>query len=139
MRWKALLQTGECLYSSLRADYTSSFMLYHFVLNNLLVLQEEKNTICELSELSFGGSPGEHSRHLSFVNKLREHWHKGQNAVVVDDHPEQVNISYIQFLVNFPYCFLYVKGCCLINSFRLLIGFSSLFSLVIYCLWMLVI
>ena len=103
MRWKTLLSTVECLYSSLRTDYTLSFMLHYFVLNNLLILQEEKSTIRELSELSFGGSPGEHNRHLSFVNKLREHWHKGQNAIVVDDHAEQVNTSYIQFLVNFPY------------------------------------
>ncbi len=66
----------------------------------MLVLQEGKSTICELSELSL---PGEHRRHLSFVNKLRERWHKGHSAIVVDEHAEQVNASFIQFLVNFPF------------------------------------
>lgn len=48
--------------------------------------EEGKSTICELSELSL---PGEHRRHLSFVNKLRERWHKGHSAIVVDEHAEQ--------------------------------------------------
>ncbi|GMY14764.1 chromodomain-helicase-DNA-binding protein 2-like isoform X2 [Fagus crenata] len=48
--------------------------------------EEGKSTICELRELSL---PGEHRRHLSFVNKLRERWHKGHSAIVVDEHAEQ--------------------------------------------------
>lgn len=33
-----------------------------------------------------GVNPGLGNSNLDAVNKLREHWHKGQNAIVIDDH-----------------------------------------------------
>ncbi|XP_041027437.1 uncharacterized protein LOC121267581 isoform X1 [Juglans microcarpa x Juglans regia] len=54
--------------------------------------EEGKPTFHELSEFSFGDSPAEHSCHLNFVNNLREHWHKGQNAIVFDDHADQERV-----------------------------------------------
>lgn len=78
-----------CLYNSKHLDASLSY------------LQEGKLTFHELSELSFGDSPGEHSCHLSFVNKLREHWHKGQNAIVFDDRADQVIASFIQLFYSF--------------------------------------
>ncbi|XP_077252881.1 uncharacterized protein LOC143892273 [Tasmannia lanceolata] len=49
------------------------------------VLQERKVSLPKLSKLPGGHSPGLDNDHLSSVNKLREYWHKCQNAVVIDD------------------------------------------------------
>ncbi|XVE96646.1 hypothetical protein REPUB_Repub02eG0240600 [Reevesia pubescens] len=54
--------------------------------------QKEKCSVSELSQLSFGGAPGEYDRYLSYVNKLLAHWHKNQNAVVYDDQVDQERV-----------------------------------------------
>ncbi|XP_050243059.1 uncharacterized protein LOC126691856 isoform X4 [Quercus robur] len=85
----------------LKSDYESRHKKSESLSSAYKADEEEKSTIRELSELSFGGSPGEHNRHLSFVNKLREHWHKGQNAIVVDDHAEQEQaVKVILFILS---------------------------------------
>lgn len=38
-----------------------------------------------------GVSAGFGNHNLDAVNKLREHWHKGQNAIVIDDHVSIAN------------------------------------------------
>ncbi|KAJ1409234.1 SNF2-like, N-terminal domain superfamily [Sesbania bispinosa] len=43
-------------------------------------------SIIKLSQMPGGVSAGFGNNNLDAVNKLREHWHKGQNAIVVDDH-----------------------------------------------------
>lgn len=41
-----------------------------------------------------GVSAGFGNNNLDAVNKLREHWHKGQNAVVIDDHVSMTNSDF---------------------------------------------
>ncbi|XP_065632372.1 uncharacterized protein LOC112025285 isoform X3 [Quercus suber] len=87
--------------SQLISDYESRHKKSESLSSAYKADEEEKSTIRELSKLSFGGSPGEYNRHLSFVNKLREHWHKGQNAIVVDDHAEQEQaVKVILFILS---------------------------------------
>ena len=38
-----------------------------------------------------GVSSGVGNNNLDAVNKLREHWYKGQNAIVIDDHVSMTN------------------------------------------------
>lgn len=54
--------------------------------------EESKVSFTELSELSSGDSPGLYNQHLSYVNRLRMHWHKGQSAVIVDDQIDQERV-----------------------------------------------
>ncbi|XP_047165267.1 uncharacterized protein LOC124834569 isoform X4 [Vigna umbellata] len=51
--------------------------------------EETKTFIVELSVLPFGDSPGLYNQYLSYVNKLRMCWYKGQNALIVDDQIDQ--------------------------------------------------
>ncbi|XP_022634948.1 uncharacterized protein LOC106757728 isoform X6 [Vigna radiata var. radiata] len=51
--------------------------------------EETKAFIVELSVLPFGDSPGLYNQYLSYVNKLRMCWYKGQNALIVDDQIDQ--------------------------------------------------
>ncbi|XP_027341127.1 helicase protein MOM1-like [Abrus precatorius] len=44
------------------------------------------NSFNKLSQMPGGVSSGFRNNNLDAVNKLREHWHKGQNAMVIDDH-----------------------------------------------------
>ncbi|TKY62142.1 Helicase protein MOM1 [Spatholobus suberectus] len=67
-----------------RADRLSK---NHFEAN-----EERKASFAELSELPSGDSPGYDNQHLSYVNKLRMCWHKGQSAVIVDDHIDQERV-----------------------------------------------
>ncbi|XP_043697300.1 protein CHROMATIN REMODELING 4-like [Telopea speciosissima] len=48
------------------------------------VQREIEGPFFELSKLPGGGPPG-FDYHLTFVNKLRECWHKGQNAFLIYD------------------------------------------------------
>ncbi|KAF9598150.1 hypothetical protein IFM89_025590 [Coptis chinensis] len=52
------------------------------------LLEQRKFTSFKLSKLPGGSVSGPDNDHLNFVNKLREYWHKNQNAVVVDDQAE---------------------------------------------------
>ncbi|XP_052728676.1 uncharacterized protein LOC108322436 isoform X6 [Vigna angularis] len=54
--------------------------------------EETKTFIVELSVLPFGDSPGLYNQYLSYVNKLRMCWYKGQNALIVDDQIDQERI-----------------------------------------------
>ncbi|WRX24831.1 SNF2 [Theobroma cacao] len=66
--------------------------------------KKEKCSISELSQLSFGGSPGEYDRYLSYVNKLLAHWNKCQNAVVYDDQVDQERvIKVILFVLSLQF------------------------------------
>ncbi|KAK7324927.1 hypothetical protein VNO77_28877 [Canavalia gladiata] len=44
------------------------------------------NSINKLSQMPGGASSGLSNNNLDAVNKLREHWCRGQNAIVIDDH-----------------------------------------------------
>ncbi|XP_017976902.1 PREDICTED: uncharacterized protein LOC18597975 isoform X4 [Theobroma cacao] len=66
--------------------------------------KKEKCSVSELSQLSFGGSPGEYDRYLSYVNKLLAHWNKCQNAVVYDDQVDQERvIKVILFVLSLQF------------------------------------
>ncbi|XP_028808088.1 helicase protein MOM1 isoform X2 [Neltuma alba] len=55
----------------------------------------------KLSQTPGGFPPGFGINNLDAVNKLREHWHKGQNAVVFDDHDRMVKmVAFISSLVS---------------------------------------
>lgn len=55
----------------------------------------KKDSSVKLLQLSAGGS-SELNNHLDFVNKLRDHWYQGRNAVVFDDQERIVKmISFI--------------------------------------------
>ncbi|KAG6629446.1 hypothetical protein CIPAW_14G085200 [Carya illinoinensis] len=47
--------------------------------------ERKKSSLDKLLQLMTGGSPGFDNNHLSYVNKLREFWDNGRNAVVIDD------------------------------------------------------
>ncbi|KAG2670470.1 hypothetical protein I3760_14G087000 [Carya illinoinensis] len=47
--------------------------------------ERKKSSLDKLLQLMTGGSPGFDNNHLSYVNKLREFWNNGRNAVVIDD------------------------------------------------------
>ncbi|KAK6244712.1 hypothetical protein QUC31_011121 [Theobroma cacao] len=66
--------------------------------------KKEKCSVSELSQFSFGGSPGEYDRYLSYVNKLLAHWNKCQNAVVYDDQVDQERvIKVILFVLSLQF------------------------------------
>ncbi|XP_021288943.1 uncharacterized protein LOC110420095 isoform X2 [Herrania umbratica] len=66
--------------------------------------KKEKCSVSELSQLSFGGSPGEYDRYLGYVNKLLAHWNKCQNAVVYDDQVDQERvIKVILFVLSLQF------------------------------------
>lgn len=63
--------------------------LFWFIVT-LTVLQKKKGPLVKVSKLPAGVLPGTDYNQLTFtVNKLREHWHKGQNAVLFDDQVMQ--------------------------------------------------
>ncbi|KAJ9698071.1 hypothetical protein PVL29_007263 [Vitis rotundifolia] len=51
-----------------------------------------KASLVKLSKLPGAGSIGIDDNHLSCVNKLRENWHKGLNAIVIDDHDRVMRV-----------------------------------------------
>ncbi|CAI8614611.1 unnamed protein product [Vicia faba] len=67
--------------------------------------EERKVSFFELSELSsFGDSPGLYNQHLSYVNKLRMCWHKGQSAVIIDDQIDQERITKVILYISSLNC-----------------------------------
>ncbi|OMO73589.1 SNF2-related protein [Corchorus olitorius] len=60
---------------------------------------KERCSVSDLSQLSFGGSPGEYDRYQNYVNKLLAHWHKCQNAVVYDDQADQERVMKVILFV----------------------------------------
>ncbi|XP_054812483.1 uncharacterized protein LOC129313424 isoform X2 [Prosopis cineraria] len=50
------------------------------------------SSFSKLSQTPGGFPPGFGVNNLDAVNKLREHWHKGQNAVIFDDHDRMVKV-----------------------------------------------
>lgn len=48
-----------------------------------------------------GVSAGFGNHNLDAVNKLREYWHKGQTAIVIDDHVSMTNYVFHLCLSNF--------------------------------------
>ena len=72
---------------------TSNFPLGLLVYSNYFqVLQGRKASLVKLSKLPGAGSIGIDDNHLSCVNKLRENWHKGLNAIVIDDHVRLIKL-----------------------------------------------
>ena len=69
-------------------------LAYWFILysNYFQVLQGRKASLVKLSKLPGAGSIGIDDNHLSCVNKLRENWHKGLNAIVIDDHVSLIQL-----------------------------------------------
>ncbi|CAK9165204.1 unnamed protein product [Ilex paraguariensis] len=62
-----------------------------------------------LPKLPVVGSPEIDSNHLNSVNKLREHWHKNKNVVVIDDQDRVMKvILFIQSLPNVYQPFLII-------------------------------
>ncbi|KAG5055558.1 hypothetical protein JHK85_008068 [Glycine max] len=57
--------------------------------NHFEANEERKASFSELSVLPTGDSPGFYNQHLTYVNKLRMCWHKGQSALIVDDQIDQ--------------------------------------------------
>ncbi|XP_035545868.1 helicase protein MOM1-like isoform X2 [Juglans regia] len=55
--------------------------------------QRKKSSLDKLSQPTTGGSPGFDNNHLSYVNKLREFWDKGRNAVVIDDQERIIKVT----------------------------------------------
>ncbi|KAJ6937652.1 hypothetical protein NC652_012073 [Populus alba x Populus x berolinensis] len=49
---------------------------------------------CSQRELSAGGSPEFDNNHLDFVNYLLECWHRGENAVLIDDQEQIAKVIY---------------------------------------------
>ncbi|CAK8543860.1 unnamed protein product [Lathyrus sativus] len=67
--------------------------------------EERKVSFTELSVLSsFGDSPGLYNPHLSYVNKLRMCWHKGQSAVIVDDQIDQERVTKVILYISSLSC-----------------------------------
>ncbi|XP_077226776.1 uncharacterized protein LOC143860127 [Tasmannia lanceolata] len=62
------------------------------------VLKERQGPLPKLSKLPGGLPPGLDNDYLSTVNKLREYWHKSENALVVDDQERIVTV--ILFLLS---------------------------------------
>ncbi|XP_068473323.1 uncharacterized protein [Phaseolus vulgaris] len=78
--------------------------------------EERKTFVAELSVLSFGYSRGLYNQYLSYVNKLRMSWHKGQNALIVDDQIDQERIIKVILFVLSLNCnskrpFLIISTC----------------------------
>ncbi|MED6123359.1 hypothetical protein PIB30_048414 [Stylosanthes scabra] len=55
-------------------------------LNNHLQKVARGSSVSKLCQMPGGISSGVSNNNLDAVNKLREHWCKGQNAIVIDDH-----------------------------------------------------
>lgn len=70
---------------------------------NHLQKLDRVNTLSKLSQMPGGVSPGFGNNNLDAVNKLREHWHKGQNAIIIDDHVSMIFI-YLFILFAFHLC-----------------------------------
>lgn len=65
--------------------YSCSLLTFHFVYDHGMQTDgRKKDSSVKLLQLSAGGS-SELNNHLDFVNKLRDHWYQGRNAVVFDD------------------------------------------------------
>ncbi|CAK7343094.1 unnamed protein product [Dovyalis caffra] len=62
---------------------------------------EQTSDFSRSSELSSECSPGAYSHYQCYVSKHLEHWSKGQNAIVVDDHGDQERVAkLILFMVS---------------------------------------
>ncbi|KAF7805613.1 helicase protein MOM1-like isoform X1 [Senna tora] len=62
------------------------------------------SSLSKLSQMPGGISPGYGNNNLDAVNKLREHWQKGQNAIIIDDHDRIVKVvAFVLSLHNDTY------------------------------------
>ncbi|XP_050228274.1 uncharacterized protein LOC126677615 isoform X2 [Mercurialis annua] len=74
--------------------------------SKLNTYQPRKANICRLSELSSGDAPEACNNYLNYVNKLCEHWHKGENGIIFDDQIDQLDciqeriVKIILFIVS---------------------------------------
>lgn len=66
-----------------------------------------------------GVSAGFGNHNLDAVNKLREHWHRGQNAIVIDDHVSITNYLFFSLAPfnRFILVLLILIWCLVINFF----------------------
>ncbi|RWR81523.1 helicase protein MOM1-like protein isoform X1 [Cinnamomum micranthum f. kanehirae] len=62
------------------------------------VLQERKTFLQELPNFPSGCPPGLEEDLLSFVNKLRDYWHKCHNAIIIDDQERIMKV--ILFIIS---------------------------------------
>ncbi|KAK7245118.1 hypothetical protein RIF29_39952 [Crotalaria pallida] len=63
-----------------------------------------KASFTELSVLPYGDSPGLYNQYLSYVNKLRMCWHKGQSALIVDDQIDQDRVMKVILFILSLHC-----------------------------------
>ncbi|KAK9280486.1 hypothetical protein L1049_014178 [Liquidambar formosana] len=79
-----------------------------------------KGPLIKLSKLPVGGSPGADINYLNSVNKLREYWHKGRNAVVFDDQERimKVILFILSLQSNVCYPFLIISASSAISSWE---------------------
>lgn len=72
--------------------YYENFVDVIYLFN--LKLQGRQSTFTELSKLPLEGSPDICNFNLTYVNKLREYWHRGQHCLIIDD---QVYCFHVMF------------------------------------------
>ncbi|XP_073264631.1 uncharacterized protein [Populus alba] len=58
------------------------------------ILKDSEKKMLGNSVLSAGGSPEFDNNHLDFVNYLLECWHRGENAVLIDDQEQIAKVIY---------------------------------------------
>ncbi|XP_057480932.1 helicase protein MOM1-like isoform X3 [Actinidia eriantha] len=85
-----------------RANRTASFSQ----------LDKKKGPLVKLAKPPAGVVPAMNSFQLSFINKLREYWHKGRNAVVIGDQDRvtKVILFILSLVVNVSQPFLIISN-----------------------------
>lgn len=70
-------------------------LLAWFIINFLQIIEDEKSPSVKLSKLPVEISSKFDNNHLDYINKLCELWHKGQNAVAIDEQVSSMNHTII--------------------------------------------
>ncbi|XP_074353561.1 uncharacterized protein LOC141692578 isoform X1 [Apium graveolens] len=65
-------------------------------------LQGRQSTFTELSKLPLQGSPDICDFNLTYVNKLRESWHRGQHCLIIDNQERVVKV--VLFILSIQRC-----------------------------------
>ncbi|KAL1813213.1 hypothetical protein ACET3Z_023278 [Daucus carota] len=65
-------------------------------------LQGRGRTFTELSKMPLQGSPDICNFNLTYVNKLREYWHRSQHCLIIDNQERVVKV--VLFILSFQRC-----------------------------------
>ncbi|KAK1389524.1 PHD-type domain-containing protein [Heracleum sosnowskyi] len=65
-------------------------------------LQGRQSTFTDLSKLPLQGSPDICNFNLTYVNKLRDCWHRGRHCLIIDDQERVVKV--VLFILSFQRC-----------------------------------